>query len=258
LCGDLARPDALSATVRLLRPDVIVNAAAYTAVDKAEQEPELAEAINALGPAVLAREAALLGARLVHFSTDYVFDGSGDQPRDEEAPTGPLSVYGRSKLEGEQAIQASGCAHLIFRTSWVYAARGGNFAKTMLRLSTEREQLRVVDDQIGAPTGADLIADVTAHALRTGHDSGIWHLAAAGATSWHGYAGLVLDWARSQGLPVRVAPASLHAVASADYPSIARRPLNSRLSTRKLQADFGLRMPTWSDGVVRMLAEAFT
>jgi len=257
LCGDLARPEELASTVRLLRPDVVVNAAAYTAVDKAEQEPEIAMAINAHGPAVLAREVALLGARLVHFSTDYVFDGSGDEPRHEEALTGPLSVYGRSKLEGELAIRSSGCRHLIFRTSWVYAARGGNFAKTMLRLAAERDQLRVVDDQIGAPTGADLIADVTAHALRTQHDAGTWHLAASGATSWHGYARLVLDWARASGLPVRVAPESLHAVASSEYPSAARRPLNSRLSTSKLQADFGLHLPFWTSGVLRMLDEAF-
>jgi dTDP-4-dehydrorhamnose reductase len=257
LCGDLGRPDELASTVRVLKPDVIVNAAAYTAVDKAEQESELARAINARGPAVLAREAALLGARLVHFSTDYVFDGSGDRPWEEDAPTGPLSMYGRSKLEGEQAIQASGCRHLIFRTSWVYAARGANFARTMLRLGAERDELRVVADQIGAPTGADLIADVTAHALRAQRDNGIWHLAAAGETSWHGYASLVLDWARSQGLPVRVAPGSLHAVSTTDYPTMARRPLNSRLSTRKLQGDFGLHLPPWSSGVLRMLAEAF-
>jgi len=257
LCGDLAQPEALAATVRGLRPDVIVNAAAYTAVDKAEQEAELAQAINVEGPRVLAHEAARLGACLVHYSSDYVFDGTGDQPREEDAPTAPLSVYGRTKLQGEQAIRSSGCRHLIFRTSWVYAARGGNFARTMLRLALEREELRVVDDQIGAPTGADLIADITAHALRAGVDSGLWHLAAAGATSWHGYARFVLQWARSRGMPVRVKEEALLAIRSEDYPTAATRPLNSRLSTQKLQNDLGLRMPLWSNGVTRMLEEAY-
>lgn len=165
--ADFTRPESLVGTVRVTEPDVIVNAAAYTAVDKAEGEPDLARTINAAAPGVLAREAAARGAWLVHYSTDYVFDGTGTQPRDEEAPTGPLNVYGRTKLEGEQLVRASGCRHLILRTSWVYSARGGNFARTMLKLAAERERLTVIDDQIGAPTGADLLADVTAHALRT-------------------------------------------------------------------------------------------
>jgi dTDP-4-dehydrorhamnose reductase len=256
-CGDLACPDELAATVRSLRPDVIVNAAAYTAVDKAEHEPELAGTINALGPALLAREAEALGACLVHYSTDYVFDGSGDQPRIEDDPTGPLSVYGRTKLEGEQAIRAAGARHLIFRTSWVYAARGGNFAKTILRLAAEREELSVVDDQVGAPTGAELIADVTAHALRQGLASGIYHLAPSGWTSWHGYAEYLLDWARAHGLPIRVAPGALHAVPSSAYPSVARRPLNSRLCTHRVREALALHLPDWRVGVRRMLHEAF-
>jgi dTDP-4-dehydrorhamnose reductase len=257
LCGDLSRPEDLIATVRALRPEVIVNAAAYTAVDKAESEPGLASIINAQGPAVLAREAEALGACLVHYSTDYVFDGSGDQPWIEDDPAGPLSVYGQTKLEGEQAIRASGARHLIFRTSWVYAARGGNFAKTILRLAAERDELRVVDDQVGAPTGADLIADVTAHALRQALSSGTYHLAPSGWTSWHGYAAYLLEWALSHGLPVRVPRDGLHAVPSSAYPSAARRPLNSRLSTFHLRQALALHVPDWQTGVQRMLREAF-
>jgi dTDP-4-dehydrorhamnose reductase len=262
LCGDLARPDALAATVQRVHPQVIVNAAAYTAVDQAESEPSLAQAVNADGPAVLAREAAALGAWLVHYSSDYVFDGSGSHARDEDAPTGPLSVYGRTKLDGERAIRASGCRHLIFRTSWVYAARGGNFAKTMLRLAAERDELRVVDDQIGAPTGADLIADVTAHALRqvgTATDgaarAGTYHLTAAGHTSWHAYARHVLTWAAAHGMALRTRPERVLPVPSSSYPTPARRPLNSRLDGSRLARSFGLRMPPWQWGVDRMLAE---
>lgn len=258
LCGDLAQPEELAATVRKLAPDVIVNAAAYTAVDKAESEPDLARAINAEGPAVLAREAAATGAWLVHYSTDYVFDGSGSLPRDEDAPTGPLSVYGHTKLEGELAVRRSGCRHLVLRTSWVYSARGGNFAKTMVRLAQEREELRVVDDQIGAPTGADLVADVTAHLLRQRSvESGVYHLTAAGWTSWHGYARMVLEWARARGMALKVGAEALHAVPSSAYASAAKRPLNSRLSTHRLCAASGLRLPDWQAGVRRMLEEAF-
>ena len=200
-CGDFTRLDDIAHTVRAIAPDVIVNAAAYTAVDKAESEPELVRTINALAPGILAREARKLGSWLIHYSTDYVFDGSGSKPWVETDPTGPLSVYGSTKLEGEEAIRASGCHHLIFRTSWVYAARGGNFARTMLRLAQERERLTVVDDQIGAPTGADLLADVTAHAIRTALQqpelSGLYHLVAGGETSWHGYACFVLNLSSS-------------------------------------------------------------
>jgi dTDP-4-dehydrorhamnose reductase len=259
LCGDLLQPDALAATVRTLRPDVIVNAAAYTAVDKAESEPQIARAINAEGPAMLARKAASIGALLVHYSTDYVFDGSGNQPRDEEAPTGPLSVYGQTKLEGEDAIRASGCRHLIFRTSWVYAARGNNFAKTMLRLASERDELRVINDQVGSPTGADLLADVAAHALRRAiHDpalGGVYHVAAAGETSWYAYARHVIEWARQRGTVVRVSADAVQAIPTASYPSAAQRPLNSRLDTSRLRRVFSLTLPPWQAGVDRMLEE---
>lgn len=257
--ADFIHPEALAATVQALRPDVIVNAAAYTAVDRAESEPDLARAINATAPGALAREAAALDAMLVHYSTDYVFGGSGSAPRAEEAATGPLSIYGATKLEGEQAIRSSGCRHLILRTSWVYAARGNNFAKTMLRLATERDELRVIDDQIGAPTGADLLADITAHALRATRQeaslAGTYHAVAAGETSWHGYARHVIEAARAHGHPVIVAPEAIRPVPSSEFPSAARRPLNSRLDTRKLQAAFGLRLPPWQEGVERLLTE---
>ena len=259
LCGDFTRVDALAGSVRRVRPDAIVNAAAYTAVDKAESEPDLARTINATAVAALAREAADLGAWLVHFSTDYVFDGSGDAPRDEAAPTGPLNVYGRTKLEGEEAIRASACRHLILRTSWVHGARGGNFAKTMLKLAAERERLQVIDDQLGAPTGAELLADITAHALRAAQRrpelAGTYHAAAAGETSWHGYARFVIEWARAHGQAVRVGPDAIEPVPSSAYPTPAARPHNSRLDTRKLQAAFGLTLPPWQSGVERLLAE---
>jgi len=257
--ADFSRPQELAASVRAVRPDVIVNAAAHTAVDKAESEPDLAHTINAEAPGVLAREAAASNIWLVHYSTDYVFDGSGTRPWREDDPTGPLSVYGRTKLDGEQRIRASGCRHLILRTSWVYAARGGNFARTMLKLAAERDELRVIDDQIGAPTGADLLADVTAHALRAAMPkpelAGTYHAVAAGETSWHGYAQTVIEWARARSLPVRVAADRIVAVSSSAYPTPARRPLNSRLDTQRLQRTFGLTMPPWQPGVLRMLAE---
>ena len=257
--ADFSRPAALADTVRALRPDVIVNAAAHTAVDKAESEPGLAARLNAEAPHVLATEAAALGAWLVHYSTDYVFDGSGAAPRNEDAATGPLSVYGQTKLDGENQIRASGCQHLIFRTSWVYATRGGNFARTMLKLAAEREALSVIDDQIGAPTGADLLADITAHAIRAAQRqpqlAGTYHAVAAGETSWHGYACFVIEWARAHGLPVRVATDQVKAVPTSAYPTAARRPLNSRLDTRKLCSAFGLTLPHWHAGVQRMLHE---
>jgi dTDP-4-dehydrorhamnose reductase len=260
-CGDLSQPERLAQTVRDWRPDVVVNAAAHTAVDKAESEFDLARCLNATAPAALAQAAAEIGAWLVHYSTDYVFNGQGEQAWHEGDATGPLSVYGQTKLEGEQAIAASGCKHLIFRTSWVYAARGGNFAKTMLRLAAERERLTVIDDQHGAPTGADLIADVTAHAIRQVMDNsaptlaGIYHLVATGETSWHGYASHVIAQARliqpQQSLKVtEVAP-----VPTTAFPTPAQRPLNSRLKTDKLQQAFGLVLPPWQQGVNRMLSE---
>jgi dTDP-4-dehydrorhamnose reductase len=262
LAADFADPPSLAGTVRAVRPDAIVCAAAHTAVDKAEGEPDLARRLNAEGPAVLAREARALGAWLVHYSTDYVFDGAGDAPRAETAPTGPLSVYGRTKLEGEEAIRASGCDHLLFRTSWVYGTRGGNFAKTMLRLASERDALSVIDDQVGAPTGAELLADVTAHALRAARGdasvSGTYHCVAAGATTWHGYATHVIESARRAGAPVKVAADRIAAVPTSAFPTPARRPLNSRLATANLERTFGLAMPPWQKGVDRMLAEVLS
>lgn len=263
-CGDFTHLQGLADTVRAVRPDVIVNAAAHTAVDKAESEPDLARTINALAPGVLAQEAARANAWLVHYSTDYVFDGSGDVPWRETDTPAPLNVYGRTKLEGEQLIAASGCRHLIFRTSWVYAARGGNFAKTMLRLAKERESLSVIDDQFGAPTGADLLADVTAHAIRhvlppTGHNfltqPGVYHLAAGGQTSWHGYAKFVIETAQKAGVALKATPDSVAPVPTSGFPTPARRPHNSRLDTAKLQATFGSSLPPWQHGVARMLAE---
>lgn len=259
LCGDLSDLDGLAATVRSLQPDLIVNAAAHTAVDKAESEPALAEHLNSDAPAVLAREAAFLGATLVHYSTDYVFDGSGSVPWKETDTTGPLSVYGRSKLAGEQAIRASGCQHLIFRTSWVYAARGGNFAKTMLRLGADREQLTVIDDQWGAPTGADLIADVTAHAIRHlgqhPEDQGTYHLAAGGFTTWCSYAKHVFAFARAAVPEIQLAVKEVAPVPTEAYPLPAPRPRNSRLDTEHLQRTFNLVLPPWQQGVERMLTE---
>lgn len=258
--GDLADPQGLAATVRAAKPQVIVNAAAYTAVDKAESEPQLARLINTEAPAALAREAAASGALLVHYSTDYVFDGSGSAPWQESDATGPLNVYGATKLAGEQAIAASGCAHLTFRTSWVYAAHGDNFIKTMLRLAATRERLTVIDDQKGAPTGAELIADVTAHAisqtLQQPAKAGLYHLTAAGEASWFDYAQYVLALAR-QARPqgVKTAAGGVQPIASSQYPAAARRPLNSRLDTRRLQAAFGLQMPPWQQGVTRVLRE---
>jgi dTDP-4-dehydrorhamnose reductase len=261
LHGDFSRPEALAATVRAVQPQLIVNAAAHTAVDKAESEPDLARALNATAPGVIAREAKALGATLIHYSTDYVFDGSGSAARDESAATAPLSVYGQTKLEGEQLIAASGCQHLILRTSWVYAARGGNFAKTMLRLAAEREALNVIHDQIGAPTGADLLADITAHAARTLQArpelGGLYHCVAGGETSWFDYARHVIEWARAQGKPIKVAPDAIRPIPTSAYPTPAARPLNSRLSTQKLSDAFGLTLPHWQTGVNRMLVEVF-
>lgn len=258
LCGDFTNRAGLAGTVRRVAPDVIVNAAAYTAVDKAETEPELARRINALAPGVLADEAQELDAWLVHYSSDYVFDGSGEKPWLETDATGPLSVYGKTKLDGELAV-ARCEKHLILRTSWVYAARGANFAKTMLRLAQERDQLKVISDQIGAPTGAELLADVTAHAVRTLQRrpqlAGVYHLAAGGETSWHTYARIVIEHARQAGRPIRVMPEAVEAIRTSAYPTPAQRPLNSRLNTGKFQAAFGLVMPDWQVGVERMLAE---
>jgi dTDP-4-dehydrorhamnose reductase len=257
--GDLSQPEGLAQTVRTFRPEVIVNAAAHTAVDKAESEQELARGLNATAPAALAQAAAEVGAWLVHYSTDYVFSGHGYTPWQEGDATGPLSVYGQTKLEGEQHIAASGCQHLIFRTSWVYAARGSNFAKTMLRLGAEREELRVIDDQIGAPTGAELLADVSALILRQAMAqpalAGLYHCAASGQTSWHGYAQFVLQEARALGMPVKVAQERLVPIESADYPVAATRPLNSRLDCTRIVYAFSIHLPCWQLGVRRALRE---
>jgi dTDP-4-dehydrorhamnose reductase len=260
--ADFTQPQALRAIVRSVAPQVIVNAAAHTAVDLCESEPERAQSINATAVGVLAGEAAALGAWLMHYSTDYVFDGSGQTPRREDAATAPLNAYGRTKLDGELAIAQSGCKHLILRTSWVYAARGGNFARTMLRLAATRDRLEVVDDQIGAPTGADLLADVTAHALRcvlaTPELAGTYHAVAAGATSWHAYACHVIEFARAAGQSIRVPPEGIVAVPSSAFATPARRPLNSRLDCSKLRDNFGLHSPDWRQGVDRMLNEVLT
>jgi dTDP-4-dehydrorhamnose reductase len=260
-CGDISKPEELAQTVLAYKPDFIVNAAAHTAVDKAESEIELAKVLNTDAPAALAKAAAQVGAWLVHYSTDYVFDGSGTHARQEGEGKGPLSVYGQTKLDGEKAIVASGCKYLIFRTSWVYAARGGNFAKTMLRLAQERDKLTVINDQHGAPTGADLIADVTAHAMRRVLNtqnislSGVYHLVASGETTWHGYASHVIERAKAIKPELGWKVADIAPVSTSAFPTPAKRPLNSRLCTHKLQHVFGLVLPPWQQGVDRMLAE---
>jgi len=257
--ADFTQPETLLAKVQAIAPQVIVNAAAHTAVDKAESEPDLARQINTTTPAFLAIEAKRSGALLVHYSTDYVFDGSGSRARDEEAPIGPLSVYGSTKLEGEQLVARHCARHLIFRTSWVYAARGGNFAKTMLRLAKERDKLTVIDDQFGAPTGAELLADVTAHAIRaTLQDPskvGLYHAIAGGETTWYGYARFVLEMAQQAGVELKAGPDAVEPVPTSAFPTPAKRPHNSRLDTSKLQTTFGLRLPPWQEGVARMLRE---
>ena len=257
--GDLTALDEISETVRSLRPDVIVNAAAHTAVDKAEGEPLLARTLNALAPARLAHEAQQIGAWLFHYSTDYVFDGSGTSPWSETDVASPLSVYGSTKFEGEQLIAAACERHVIFRTSWVYASRGGNFARTMLRLAQERERLTVIDDQTGAPTGAELLADVTAHAIRhvmqRPSEAGVYHLAAAGETTWHGYAEYVLKTALQLKPELKLLARDVAPVPTSAFPTPARRPHNSRLDCSRLEGTFGLTMPGWQRGVFRMLSE---
>ncbi len=258
-CGNFSNPAGLLDTVRDVKPDIIVNAAAHTAVDKAESEPELVRMLNALTPGLLAQEAQRLGAWFVHYSTDYVFDGSGVSAWTETDTPAPLSVYGQTKFEGEKLIQTACTQHLIFRTSWVYAARGGNFARTMLRLAQERDRLTVIDDQIGAPTGAELLADVTAHALRQvwrrPAEAGLYHLAASGETSWWGYARHVLAQAKRLQPDLQLKATEVLAVPTSAFATAAQRPHNSRLDTRKLQATFDLHLPSWQEGVNRMLAE---
>jgi dTDP-4-dehydrorhamnose reductase len=248
---DLLRPDDCAAHIARLRPDVVVNPAAYTAVDRAESEPELALRINGEAPAAMARAAAGVGALFIHYSTDYVFDGTKPSPYDEDDAPNPRSAYGRSKLAGEEGVRGSGADHLIFRTSWVYAARGHNFLRTVLRLAREREELRVVADQIGTPTWARLIADATAQALRESQrlrcgdrfESGLYHLTARGETSWHGFASRIVERARRMSPPVGAR--AVLPIATADYPLPALRPANSRLSCARFMARFGLELPDW-------------
>ncbi len=258
LDADFLNPLKLRDWVLAAKPDVIVNAAAYTAVDKAESEPAIAHVINADAPAVLAQATLDMGCRLIHYSTDYVFDGSGSTPWTEDAPTEPLSVYGKSKLAGEEAITASGCKHLIFRTSWVYAKEGGNFAKTMLRLACERDALSVIDDQIGAPTDAGWLADLTVQAMSNNwldepSTSGTYHAVASGEVSWHGYASYLIARAREMGFPMKVSPEAIRAVASEAFPLPAKRPRNSRLDCSKLTATFGITPPPWQQGIDQLL-----
>ena len=246
---DLAERDRIAERVRAVKPDVVVNAAAYTAVDRAESEPELARRINTEAPEILAKEALRLGATLIHYSTDYVFDGTKAAAYVETDSPNPLSVYGRSKLEGERAIQASGCRHLILRTSWVYGARGANFLLTVLRLARERRELRVVDDQIGAPTWCRDIATATAklaEASVAGSIQGLYHLAAAGKTSWCGFASTLLAIA---GIGIPVTP-----ISTGEFHSVARRPANSVLSCAKLKA-FGIELPEWPRSLSACMAE---
>ncbi len=252
---DLTQPETLRDTVRAVAPTVIVNAAAYTAVDKAESEPAMAEAINATAPAILGEEAKRLGALLIHYSTDYVFDGTKLAPYTESDNATPLAAYGRSKRNGELAIAASGARHLILRTSWVYGLHGANFMKTMLRLGRERSELRVVGDQIGAPTWARHLADVTALILaRDDVAGGLYHLAAAGETSWHGYAEAIFAEALAAGLLEKTP--LVHRITSADYPLPAPRPGNSRLDCSLFRRDFGLALPDWRTGLTDCLADA--
>ena len=259
-CGDFSNPEGVAETVRRIKPDVIVNAAAHTAVDKAESEAEFAQLLNATSVEAIAKEASKIGAWVVHYSTDYVFPGNGEEAWRETDATAPLNVYGETKLAGEKALQANCARHLIFRTSWVYAGKGNNFAKTMLRFAKERTEMSVINDQFGAPTGAELLADCTAHAIRVALKqpdvAGLYHLVASGVTTWHDYAALVFDEARKAGIELAIT--TLNAVPTSAYPTPACRPNNSRLNTDKFQQNFDLVLPAWETGVKRMLAELFT
>ena len=255
-CGDLSNLEGLAETVRVFRPQVVVNAAAYTAVDKAESDPNTAHVVNAMAPEVLSRACAAMDALLVHYSTDYVFDGSGRTPWIESDATGPLNVYGRSKLAGEQGIAKQGARHVIFRTSWVYGTEGGNFPKTMLRLAQEREKMIVINDQIGAPTDATLVADITALSLQHSNAlSGIYHLAAAGETTWHAYASYVLKTAKQLKPDLAYKVKEVAAVPTSEFPTPAQRPLNSRLNCSKLQQALQCQLPDWQKGVETMLSK---
>lgn len=259
---DLSNPDAIRQLVAKVAPQVIINPAAYTAVDKAESEPQLAQAINGTAPGVFGEEAARLGALVIHYSTDYVFDGCVSGAYLELDTPNPQSVYGKSKLAGEKALQASGADHLIFRTSWVFGAHGANFAKTMLRLAAEREGLKIVADQFGAPTSAALLADVTAQVLgqykrdgRTGFPFGLYHLVAGGCTTWHEYAQTVVRAALAAGKPLKLTADDIVPITTADYPLPAPRPANSRLDTQRLRETFGLELPAWQSGLGHVLQQ---
>ncbi|HCU2526853.1 dTDP-4-dehydrorhamnose reductase [Enterobacter hormaechei] len=259
-CGDFSSPEGVAETVRRIKPDVIVNAAAHTAVDKAESEPDFAQLLNATSVEAIAKEAQNLGAWVIHYSTDYVFPGNGNTAWLETDATAPLNVYGETKLAGEKALSENCERHLIFRTSWVYAGKGNNFARTMLRLAKERSELSVINDQFGAPTGAELLADCTAHAIRIAIEkpevAGVYHLVAGGTTTWYDYASLVFEEARKAG--IELALTQLNGVPTSAYPTPARRPSNSRLNTLKFQQNFNLVLPEWEVGVKRMLTEWFT
>ncbi|HLP97519.1 MAG TPA: dTDP-4-dehydrorhamnose reductase [Sideroxyarcus sp.] len=261
---DLADPQAIRTTVRELRPDIIINPAAYTAVDKAETQTELAMAVNAIAPAILAEEARRSGAVLVHYSTDYVFNGSKSSPYVESDATDPQSIYGRSKLAGELAIQASGCRHLILRTSWVYGVHGGNFVKTILRLARERDELCIVADQFGAPTWAHDIAQATASALtrwkeKDWDDSlgGLYHLTAAGRTNWHEYAREIVDLACRYDAELAAKPLDIRAIATHEYPTPAKRPANSSLSNGKIRNAFGIALPEWQLSLAECIKQLY-
>ncbi|KAA6119160.1 dTDP-4-dehydrorhamnose reductase [Cupriavidus cauae] len=262
---DLSHPDDARRVVREVRPDLIVNAAAYTAVDRAESEASLAETVNGIAPGVLAEEARAVGSLLVHYSTNYVFDGSKAAPYSESDAANPQSVYGRSKLAGEDAIAASGAAALVLRTGWVAGVHGANFAKSILALAREHENLRVVADQLGAPTTAALIADVTAqivarfwlHGERERFPTGLYHLAAAGSTSWHGYAMEVLRYVQAKGVSLKADATAVEPIPASAYPTAARRPANSRLDTSKLRNTFGVHLPDWEQGIHHLLDQLY-
>jgi dTDP-4-dehydrorhamnose reductase len=258
---DLASAEQIVATMRSVRPRVVINAGGYTAVDAAETNPDEANAINAIAPGLLATEAKALGGLLVHYSTDYVFDGAGNTAYREGDVTSPLSVYGRSKLDGEHAVQAAGAAHWIFRTSWVFGLHGGNFLKSIVRAARARDSLSVVADQIGAPTPASLLADVTALAVHRYLDDvqpmpyGVYHVVAAGETSWHAYARYIVEKLARAGVPLLVSPERVVPIVAAQHGRAAARPANSRLNTSKLRAALNLTLPDWREGVDRVLAE---
>ncbi|KXS55215.1 MAG: dTDP-4-dehydrorhamnose reductase [Marinobacter sp. T13-3] len=252
---DLSSPDAFASFLDQTRPDLIANAAAYTAVDAAEENREDARRLNAQLPEQLAAYCKSHGAFLVHYSSDYVYPGHGNDPWQETSETGPLSVYGQTKLEGDQAIAKSGCEHYIFRTSWVYSARGNNFMKTMLRLAQSKTELNIVADQIGAPTPARLIAQITTLAIHSNLPGGLYHLAPQGATSWHGFAQAIFRLAKAQGETLAMGPENAHPIPTSDYPTPAERPLNSRMALGKLEDAMSIKLPDWRSQLEQTLSE---